>query len=207
MGATEHTSIEQLQNEIRQCTLCAVDFAATRTGHKPRPVVWFAKSAPIMICGQAPGMRVHETGIPFNDRSGDRLRDWLGISREAFYDRTLTSILPTAFCFPGYSAKGADLPPAKRCWETWHHRCLASIGRVDLKILVCGYAISRHISKKQSLTEAVSRWRDYTPNTFLLPHPSWRNNAWLKKNPWFESDLLPELKATVRATIDTYQDR
>ena len=192
--------MSQLSKDVAACRLCAGRFAATHTRHMPRPVAWFQADTPIVIAGQAPGMRVQQSGKPFDDRSGDRLRDWMGLDRDAFYDRALVSFVPTAFCFPGYNAKGSDLPPPPICWETWHEDVLAHIGPPKLRIIIGQYAIQRHLGLKGPLTQAVANWRDYPDGTFVLPHPSWRNTGWLKKNPWFEAEVLPILRKTVRAT-------
>ncbi|WP_172331360.1 uracil-DNA glycosylase family protein [Mangrovicoccus sp. HB161399] len=193
---------DSLAGEIAACRLCAGRFAATATRHAPRPVPWFRPGTRILVAGQAPGLRVHKVGRPFFDRSGNRLRDWMGIGAETFYDRSLVSVLPTAFCFPGYSAKGSDLPPPPLCWQTWHARALAEIGEVPLRLIVGSYAIRRHLGLKGPLTEIVRGWRAHAPGTFVLPHPSWRNNAWLKANPWFGKELLPSLRAAVRDALD-----
>ena len=190
-----------LPQEIARCRLCASRFAATRTAHSPRPVPWFHPKARILIAGQAPGLRVHESGRPFDDRSGDRLRDWLGIDRATFYDQALLACVPAAFCFPGYDAKGSDLPPPKLCAETWQDRVMTNLSAVKLTVLVGGYAHRGHLGLKTNVTENVRRWRDYAPATFLLPHPSWRNTGWLRKNPWFEQELLPELRRSVAACV------
>lgn len=190
-----------LPDRIRACTLCAARFAQTKTAHFPRPVPWFRAGTPILIAGQAPGMRVHQAGKPFWDRSGDRLRQWMGIDRDLFYDRSLVSVLPTAFCFPGYDAKGSDLPPPPICWETWHAACLAYIGPPRLRLIVGSYAIRRHLGKTAALSETIADWRSYAPDTFVLPHPSWRNTGWLKKHPWFETDILPALQKRVQEVI------
>lgn len=187
----------EVQAEIAACRLCAERFRATATAHAPRPVVWFGAGARILVVGQAPGMRVHETGLPFNDRSGDRLRDWMGVDRETFYDRARIAIAPMAFCFPGYDAKGADLPPPPLCAATWRERVMAEIGPVDLTLLVGGAAQRWHLGPGP-VTETVAGWRDHAPRLFPLPHPSWRNTGWLKTNPWFETDLLPVLRARVK---------
>lgn len=190
-----------LVDEIRDCVLCKERFAATATRHAPRPVVWFRPGVRILVAGQAPGLRVHDSGRPFNDRSGDRLRDWMGIDRATFYDRDRIAILPTAFCWPGYDAKGADLPPPPICWETWHRRALTDIGEVPLRLIVGSYAIRRHLGARRSVKDVVAGWRDHAPAVFPLPHPSWRNNAWLGRNPWFETDLLPVLRARVQEVL------
>lgn len=190
-----------LQDEISACTLCADRFAATASRHQPRPVVWFKTPPRILIAGQAPGMRVHGAGRPFWDRSGDRLRDWLGTNSGTFYDRSKIAIVPMAFCFPGYDAKGSDLPPPPICRETWHDRVMAALGDVPLTVVVGGYAHRWHMGPQKSVTTTVQNWRDFAPRVFPLPHPSWRNTGWLKKNPWFEADLLPELRTAVKDAL------
>ena len=196
------TSIAELQDSIRVCRLCADRFASTVTRHVPRPVVWFDTAPRILIAGQAPGLRVHEAGKPFFDRSGDRLRDWLGIGPETFYDRSSIAIVPMAFCFPGYDAKGADLPPPAICKATWHDRVMETLGDVPLTVLVGGYAHRWHLGTGASVTRTVQRWRDLAPRVYPLPHPSWRNTGWLRKNPWFMSELLPDLRATVAKVLE-----
>lgn len=192
-----------LQSDIRACRLCKDRFAQTHTAHAPRPVVWFRSGARILIAGQAPGMQVHEKGRPFDDPSGDRLRDWMGIGRDEFYDQNLLANLPMAFCFPGYNAKGSDLPPPPICAKTWRQRSIKEIGDVPLILLIGGYAQKWHLgpSAKAGVTATVSGWRDHAPRVFPLPHPSWRNTAWLKKNPWFEDDLMPVLRARVQEVL------
>jgi uracil-DNA glycosylase len=154
-----------------------------------------------MIAGQAPGMRVHESGKPFDDRSGDRLRDWMQVDRDAFYDRSLVSFLPTAFCFPGYDAKGSDLPPPPLCWETWHADAIAHIGPPQITLIIGTYAIARHLGRKGPLSDIIADWRSAPPGTFVLPHPSWRNSGWLRKNPVFEAEVLPEIRAAIGAIM------
>ncbi len=190
-----------LIHDIADCTLCAARFAATQTAHAPRPVVWFRPEARILIAGQAPGMRVHLSGRPFDDPSGARLRDWLGMDEATFYDRTRVAIVPMAFCFPGYDAKGSDLPPPAICAKTWHARVMASLGQLRLTVLVGGYAQRYHLHTRRSVSDTVRDWRTHAPGIFPLPHPSWRNTSWLKKNPWFEADLLPELRNKVQEVL------
>jgi uracil-DNA glycosylase len=192
----------ELHQEIAQCRLCQDQFANTHTAHSPRPVVWFRSGARLLIAGQAPGMRVHQSGKPFDDPSGDRLRDWLGLDVEAFYDTARVAIVPMAFCFPGYDAKGSDLPPPKICGQTWHHRVMDTLSSVGLTVLVGGYAHKYHLGAKSGVTETVRNWRDFAPGVFVLPHPSWRNTGWLKKNPWFEEDLLPVLRSRVAEVMN-----
>ena len=190
----------QLAKEIAGCTLCAARFAATATAHAPRPVVWFRTGARILIVGQAPGARVHASGRPFTDASGDRLRDWMGVDEATFYDRDRIAIVPMAFCFPGYDAKGADLPPPALCAETWRARVLAALGPFDTTLLVGGAAIRWHLGLR-GLTAAVAGWKTHAPRVFPLPHPSWRNTGWLKRNPWFAEDVLPALRARVKESL------
>lgn len=190
-----------LQERIAACRLCTDRFAATATGHAPRPVVWFRRGARILIAGQAPGLRVHEAGRPFADRSGDRLRDWLGISAAEFYDLERVAVVPMAFCFPGYDAKGSDLPPPSICAATWRAAVMADLPDLRLTILVGGAAQRWHLGRVAvagGVTATVGRWRDTAPACFPLPHPSWRNTGWLKRNPWFQAEVLPELRAAVR---------
>jgi uracil-DNA glycosylase len=191
-----------LCDEICACRICAARFAATATAHSPRPVVWFRPSARILVAGQAPGARVHQSGKPFTDRSGDRLRDWMGISSAEFYDLARVAVVPMAFCFPGYDAKGADLPPPKICAETWRAKVMDALPDIKLTLLVGGAAIGWHLGQPR-VTAAVADWR--TPaarGVFVLPHPSWRNTGWLARNPWFEEDLLPKLRSQVREVLN-----
>jgi len=190
-----------LAAQITACRLCAGAYAATATAHAPRPVAWFAPSAVIRIIGQAPGKRVHDSGRPFDDASGDRLRDWLGLTRATFYDRARIAITPMAFCFPGYDARGADLPPPRRCAETWHDAVDQALPNVRLTLLVGAYAQRRYLGARGALTETVRAWRDHAPATFPLPHPSWRNTGWLNKHPWFEAELLPVLRSRIATTL------
>ena len=189
-----------LKSNLRACQLCADRFASTPTGHLPRPVVWFSKGARILIAGQAPGMRVHKSGRPFTDPSGDRLRDWMGVDETQFYDKTRIAIVPMAFCFPGYDAKGSDLPPPKICAATWRAPIAEALSDVRLTLLVGGYAQKWHLGAK-GVTATVQDWRSYAPRRFPLPHPSWRNTAWLKKHPWFETELLPDLRRSVQDAL------
>ena len=187
--------------EIAACRLCADRFAATATAHAPRPVVWFEKGAPIRLIGQAPGARVHESGRPFDDPSGERLREWMGLERAAFYDRRKLAITPMAFCFPGYDARGADLPPPPICAQSWADKVTAYLGPAPLTLLVGGHAQKWYLNTRAGVTETVAAWRDHAPALFPLPHPSWRNTAWLKKNPWFAAELLPALRARIEEVL------
>ncbi|WP_299151202.1 uracil-DNA glycosylase family protein [uncultured Tateyamaria sp.] len=188
-------------SDIRACTICADRFAATETGHAPRPVVWFKEGARILVAGQAPGARVHESGQPFTDPSGDRLRDWMGVDEATFYDRDKLAIVPMAFCFPGYDAKGSDRPPPRICAQTWRAAAMEEVGDVPLVLLIGGYAQSWHLGTKTNVTDTVAAWRDHAPRAFPLPHPSWRNTGWIRKNPWFEAEVLPALRARVKEVL------
>jgi uracil-DNA glycosylase len=186
-----------LTDDIRACRLCAGRFAATATAHAPRPVVWFRPGARMLIAGQAPGARVQASGIPFSDPSGDRLRDWLGLDAASFYDIERIAIVPMAFCFPGYDAGGADLPPPPLCARTWRARVLEALGAVRLTVLVGGAAQDWHLGRGTPVSARVAGWRDHAPSVFPLPHPSWRNSGWLNRNPWFVAELVPALRARV----------
>ena len=189
---------------IAACRICAPRFAATATAHAPRPVVWFRPGARLLVIGQAPGLRVHGSGRPFDDRSGDRLRDWMGIDRATFWDRDRLAIVPMAFCFPGYDAKGSDLPPPPVCAATWHDRVMAALPGIGLTLLVGGHAHRRYLgaAARGGVGATVAGWRDAPPGLLPLPHPSWRNTAWLKRHPWFETELVPVLRARVAALLD-----
>ncbi|WP_210878573.1 uracil-DNA glycosylase family protein [Roseovarius autotrophicus] len=190
-----------LAADIRACRLCTDRFATTATAHSPRPVVWFRPGARLLIAGQAPGLRVHGSGRPFDDPSGERLRFWLGLGASEFYDKDRVAIAPMAFCFPGYDARGSDLPPPPICGQTWHGRVMAHLRAVRLMVLVGGHAHRYHLGAQASVTDTVRRWRDHAPRIFALPHPSWRNSGWLRKNPWFEAEVLPALRAEVRQVL------
>ncbi|SFH20715.1 Uracil-DNA glycosylase [Palleronia marisminoris] len=194
--------MDDLIPRLAACEICAERFAATRTAHRPNPVVWFRPGARLLIASQAPGMRVHEANTPFWDQSGKRLRAWLGLDETAFYDRSRVAIVPMAFCFPGYDAKGSDLPPPPVCARTWRTPILQGLDRVRCTILIGGYAQKWHLGTKAGVTETVRDWRAHAPEVFPLPHPSWRNTAWLRKNPWFEAELLPVLRARVKEVMN-----
>lgn len=182
----------RLLEEIRACTLCAPHLS-----HGVRPVVQLDPRAPILIAGQAPGRRVHESGVPFDDPSGDRLRGWLGLSRDAFYDPARVAILPMGFCYPG-SGKSGDLPPRRECAPAWRERALGALPRVGLTVVLGAYAQKYHLDPApRSVTQAVADWETYWPHQIPLPHPSPRNQGWFKRNPWFESDVLPTVRRRV----------
>lgn len=189
--------MKALLEDIKNCKICEAQLPLG-----PRPVVQADVAAKILIVGQAPGVRVHETGIPFNDPSGDRLRHWMGIDRKLFYDPAIIALVPMGFCYPG-SAERGDLPPRKECADTWRKALLNQLRNIELTLVIGQYAIEWHLGKtrKKSLTETVKAWRDYAPKKIVLPHPSPRNNIWLKKNPWFEQDVLPALRQRVGQLI------
>lgn len=192
------SKLAQVMDEVRACTACAAHLPLG-----PRPVLRGKASARILLVSQAPGTAVHLTGLSFNDRSGDRLREWLGIDRDTFYDERRMAILGMGFCYPGRDAKGGDLPPRKECAPLWHPRLRPFFKNVELTLLVGSYA-QRYYLKEQArktLTETVRAWESYGPSYMPLPHPSWRNTGWLKANPWFARDLLPELRRRVKALI------
>jgi uracil-DNA glycosylase len=194
-----NAGIERLAHEIAACRICRGS-ALNPLLHEPRPVAVLSSSARILIAGQAPGLRVHESGIPFNDASGDRLRQWLAVDRDAFYDPEKLAILPMGFCFPGYDAEGSDLPPRKECAPHWRARALSLMPQIKLVLAVGSYAQKWHLGSmmRKTMSETVADWRVFLEQGVLpLPHPSWRNTGWLKKNPWFEAELLPELRAQV----------
>src|SRR5579863_8418120 len=188
-------ALEQLFREVRSCTLCAPHLPLG-----PRPVLRGAASARLLIISQAPGTKVHETGLSFNDRSGDRLRAWLDFDRDAFYDERRVAILPMGMCYPGRHDKGGDRPPRPECVRAWHQRVLAAWRSVELTLLVGSYAIDHYLARtrKPTMTETVQAWREYLPIHLPLPHPSWRTTAWERRNPWFAADVLPELRRRVK---------
>jgi uracil-DNA glycosylase len=178
--------------EITACRACAGDLP-----HEPRPVTRVFPETRVLICGQAPGRRVHESGLPFTDPSGDRLRQWMGVDYDAFYADHRIGVAAMAFCFPGTSPKGGDYPPPPRCATLWRPRLLAELPRVELTLLVGGYAQKWALGHraKTSLAATVAAWRDYLPGFLPMPHPSWRNTGWLKRNPWFEEEVTPYLRS------------
>lgn len=185
-----------LLKRIRDCRICEQDLPLG-----PRPIVQLHPDAKILIAGQAPGSRVHETGVPFDDPSGDRLRDWMGIDKSTFYNERRIALLPMGFCFPG-TGKSGDLPPRKICASTWRREALDYLPNVQLTLVIGQYAQAWHLeSPKRNLTETVRHWTDYGDNIIPLPHPSPRNNIWLAKNPWFASELLPTLREQVASLL------
>lgn len=192
------TSLAKCLRDARACTLCAHELPLG-----PRPVLRTSATARLLIIGQAPGTKVHESGVPWDDKSGDRLRDWLGVDKDTFYDDSRIAIMPMGFCYPGRDAKGGDAPPRKECAPTWHPRLLPLLPKVELTLLIGLYAQGYYLKdrRKGTLTDTVSAWREYLPDFLPLPHPSWRNTAWLKKHPWFERALVPELRRRVRKAL------
>lgn len=186
-----------LIDDIRACTLCAPSLPAG-----PRPIVRFSATSRILIIGQAPGTRVHASGIPWDDASGERLREWTGLSTQDFYDAAKVALMPMGFCYPGTGESG-DLPPRPECAPLWHDRILAILPADRLTLLVGSYAQERYLpaTKRQSLTQRVRDFSAHGPNLLPLPHPSWRSSGWMARNRWFEVDVLPVLRARVRASI------
>jgi len=190
----------QLVAEIRACTLCAAHLPLG-----PRPIVRGRASSPLLVVSQAPGTLVHVTGLSFNDRSGDRLRDWMGIDRDTFYDEDRVAVMAMGFCYPGRAANGGDLPPRPECAPLWHPRLRPLFVGVGLTLLVGGYAIRYYLPelRRETLGAVTARWREFLPEFFVLPHPSWRTTAWERKNPWFTAEALPELRARVARLVSS----
>ncbi len=188
----------QLIDSVRQCRICAESLPLG-----PRPVLQAHPQAKILIAGQAPGRLVHESGVPFDDPSGDRLREWLGVTKESFYDETKFAILPMGFCYPG-TGKSGDLPPRPECAETWRQQLLQQLPHVALTLVIGQFAQRWHLTRThKNLTETVRAWQDYGPHTIPLPHPSPRNNIWLKKSPWFSESLLPQLRKLTKKALNS----
>lgn len=209
MARSPSSRLDRLLKDISACRICRETPLGQPLPHEPRPVLRVSTTARIAICGQAPGTRVHASGIPFTDPSGDRLRDWLGIGPDTFYDRARIAIVPMGFCFPGLDAKGGDRPPRRECAPAWRERVFGHLDRVELILLVGQYAQAWHLGtgRRDTLTDTVRNWRAYfeapgRPQYIPLPHPSWRNNAWLKANPFFEVELLPALRARVAQLLE-----
>ena len=210
MKKTTGSGLDLLLQDIRACRICRdKPVFGEPLPHEPRPVLQVRANARICIVGQAPGTRVHASGRPFTDPSGDRLREWMGVSAEEFYDSGRIAIIPMGFCFPGLDAKGGDLPPRRECAQTWRVQVFDLLPDIELLLVIGQYAHAYHLGKKRkrTLTETVASWREmYDEKTdqrvLPMPHPSWRNNAWIKKNPWFETDLLPVLRADIRTLLN-----
>jgi uracil-DNA glycosylase len=189
-------SFDQLLAEVRACTTCAEQLPLG-----PRPVLQLGANASILIVGQAPGARVHETGVPFDDPSGERLREWMGVDRNTFYNPDKIAILPMGFCYPG-KGKSGDLPPRPECADKWRTQLLGELGAVRLTLVIGQYAMKWHLADApKGVTATVKAWQTFDESVLPLPHPSPRNNIWLKKNPWFEKELLPVLRRRVKAAL------
>ena len=188
----QSVTLDALLTDIRGCRACAPELP-----HEPRPVVRVSAASRLLICGQAPGRKVHESGLPFDDASGDRLRAWMGIDRTTFYDHPAVGVAAMAFCFPGTDPKGGDYPPPPRCATLWRTQLLSALPRVELTLLVGWHAQQWALGPKvkPSMTETVAAWREYLPSMLVLPHPSWRNTGWLRRNDWFEAEVIPYLQA------------
>jgi uracil-DNA glycosylase len=194
-----NNDFDRLLAEIRACRVCAPSLP-----HDPRPVVQAGATARILIIGQAPGSKVHTSGVPWDDDSGERLRDWTGLSRTEFYDPAEVALMPMGFCYPG-KGKSGDLPPRKECAPLWHPRLLAAMPDVRLTLLVGQYAHKAYLPRelRGSLTEAVRRHAEAPGGLFPLPHPSWRSRIWMRRNPWFETEVLPVLRGRIREALET----
>ena len=207
----------RLLAEIRACRRCVDEPAGRPLPHQPRPIVRAASSARLAIFGQAPGTRVHASGVPFLDPSGDRLREWMAVSADEFYDEARVAIVPMGFCFPGLDAHGSDLPPRRECAPAWRSRVMAALPNLEVVLLVGLYAQAWHLAAagkphRASVTATVEGWREVLARPgpqrlFALPHPSWRNNHWIKRNPWFTDELLPVLRTDVRRVLGAVCER
>lgn len=191
--------MEQLLEQIRACRACE-----THLPLGPRPIIQGDPNAKLLIIGQAPGLAVHNTGVPWDDKSGERLRSWLGLDSDTFYDPSKVAIMPVGFCYPG-RAKSGDAPPRKECFELWHEQFLSSLKKVKLTLLIGNHAQARYLGNGTSATENIKSWRNFLPKYFPLPHPSPRNNIWLSKNPWFTEEVVPELAKMVRNCFEGKQ--
>ncbi|MFL5161662.1 MAG: uracil-DNA glycosylase family protein [Microvirga sp.] len=202
-------NFDELATQLRACRICRdAPRYGTALPHEPRPIIQGSPTARLCIASQAPGTRAHASGIPFDDRSGTRLRNWLGIDKATFYDSSEVAIVPMGSCFPGHDSKGGDLGPRRECAEAWRQPLFEALPDLDLVLLIGQYAQSWHLGDdyRDGLTQTVRRWRDLLgnpqkPRILPLPHPSWRNNGWLKKNPWFEAELLPVLQAEIHTLL------
>ena len=197
-GGELEKRLELLLAEVRACRICAEDLPLG-----PRPVLRARATARILVVGQAPGTKVHETGIPWNDPSGDRLREWMALDRERFYDESRIAIIPVGFCYPGRHPRGGDLPPRPECAPQWRERLLALLPEIRLTVVAGSYAQALCLGdrRRASLTETVRAWRAFAPEFIPTPHPSFRNNFWLRRNPWFEAETVPYLREQVRRIL------
>ncbi len=200
--------LDEIAAAIRACRICREQPTARPLPHEPRPVFRASATATICVASQAPGTRVHASGQPFTDASGDRLRDWMGVDAETFYDESRIAIIPMGFCYPGQDAAGGDLPPRRECAPAWRSALFEALPRIDFVLAVGSYAQRWHLGPLQrpTLSETVADWRTIfaatsRPKVIPLPHPSWRNNAWIKRNPWFEAELLPVVRREIAARL------
>ena len=198
MVAGDPETLSALLRDIRACRICEDHLPLG-----PRPVVIADKSAKILIIGQAPGTAVHASGVPWDDPSGDRLRDWMNLGKSEFYDPARIAIMPMGFCYPGRLPKGGDAPPRPECAPQWHERLRAQLPQIELTLLVGSYAQNHYLHDRRSknMTETLRNWRDLGPDLLATPHPSWRSGIWLKKNPWFEAEVLPVLRERVAKLV------
>jgi uracil-DNA glycosylase len=204
----EASELDRLIASIRSCRYCVETPNGKPLPHEPRPVLRVSDTARLAVCSQAPGTRVHASGIPFTDPSGDRLRDWMGVSPQEFYDEARIAIIPMGFCFPGQDESGGDLPPRAECAKLWHRSLFDRLSQIELVLAVGSYAQAWHLGSEAgpSLQTTMLDWRKHLgwrrqPRILPLPHPSWRNNGWLTRNPWFEEELLPVLRREVRKLL------
>lgn len=194
---TTYRTLESLLAAVRNCRACEAHLPLG-----PRPVVRAAVTARVLIVGQAPGLRVHATGIPWDDPSGERLRSWMGVGKDVFYDESRIAIIPMGYCYPGRGNSG-DMPPRRECAELWLHHLLAKLPRIELTLLIGQHAQRHYLGnrRKSSLADTTKAWREYTPRYFPMPHPSPRNTPWFQRNSWFEQQLLPELRTRIGALL------
>jgi uracil-DNA glycosylase len=207
-GRDNGGGLDALVARIQRCRICRDTPTGKPLPHEPRPVLRVSTTARLAVCGQAPGTRVHASGMPFTDPSGDRLRAWMGVTPEEFYDVSRVAVVPMGFCFPGQDENGADLPPRRECARQWRDQVFAELPSLELVLLVGHYAQRWHLGElaREGLTPTVTNWRTVMsssarPRFIPLPHPSWRNNAWLKRHPWFEAELIPVLQSEVRRIL------
>jgi uracil-DNA glycosylase len=201
--------LARLLRDIRACRICRdAPLFPPALAHEPRPVLRASVTARLCVAGQAPGTRVHASGMPFSDPSGVRLRQWMGVTEAEFYDESRIAIVPMGFCFPGLDDKGGDLPPRRECARAWHDRLFVALPNIELVLAVGRYAHAYHLkgAQRKTLTETICAWREFhrpdaARRVLPLPHPSWRNTAWLARNPWFERELIPVLRAEVRSLL------
>ena len=196
------TKLDTLLKEVRACRVCETELPL-----EPNPILRAKRTARILVVGQAPGTKVHESGIPWNDASGKRLREWMKVDDKIFYDPTKIAIIPMGFCYPG-KGKSGDLPPREECAPLWHKKLLAHLPNIKITLLIGQYAQKYYLGdfeniNRASVTETVSNWKKYSPKYFPLPHPSPRNTLWLKKNSWFEQKTIPQLRKQVRAALNS----